>query len=117
MAKPGHEYFPAGQGHPMRRFEPGTGTTPDGVQIHDFCEEVYILDGVITGLRLDQACTAGMYVCRHRHAARPLTQPGRLPHLRSPHERTFPRRRLVKFCTRCLRGNGRDDGTTYVLAG
>ena len=48
----------------MRRFEPGTGTTPDGVQIHDFCEEVYILDGVITGLRLDQACTAGMYVCR-----------------------------------------------------
>ena len=48
----------------MRRFEPGTGTTPDGVQIYDFCEEVYILDGVIAGLRLDQACTAGMYVCR-----------------------------------------------------
>ena len=65
MAKPGHEYFPAGQAATqMRRFEPGTGTTPDGVQIHDFCEEVYILNGVITGLRLDQACTAGMCVSR-----------------------------------------------------
>jgi hypothetical protein len=51
VAKPGHEYFPARQaGH------------PDAV--HDFCEEVYILDGAITGLRLDQAFTADMYVCR-----------------------------------------------------
>jgi len=44
----------------MMRFEPGTGTTPDGVQVHDFCEEAGILDGAITGLRLDQTCIAGM---------------------------------------------------------
>jgi hypothetical protein len=44
----------------MRRFEPGTGTTPDGVQVHDLGEGVYILDGTITDLRLDQAFTAGL---------------------------------------------------------
>ncbi|HEX2822032.1 MAG TPA: hypothetical protein VHO07_17930 [Streptosporangiaceae bacterium] len=44
----------------MRRFEPGTGTTPDGVQVHDFCEEACILDSAITGLRLDQTFTAGI---------------------------------------------------------
>jgi hypothetical protein len=44
----------------MLRFELGTDTTPDGVQVHDFCEEVYILHGAITDLRLDQTFTAGM---------------------------------------------------------
>ncbi len=44
----------------MLRFEPGTDTTPNGAQVHDFCEEVYILDDAITDLRLDQTFTAGM---------------------------------------------------------
>jgi ChrR Cupin-like domain len=48
----------------MLRFEPGTDTTPNGVQVHDFWKEVYILDGAITDLRLDHTFTAGMYVCR-----------------------------------------------------
>ncbi len=65
MAKPEHEYFrPSRSATRMLRFELGTGATPNGVQVHDFCEEVHILDGAITDLRLDQTFTAGMYVCR-----------------------------------------------------
>lgn len=48
----------------MLRFAPGTDTTPNGVQRHDFWEEVYILDGSITDLNLGQTFTAGMYACR-----------------------------------------------------
>lgn len=90
MSKPEHEFFPAeqveftpcagdvpelserilaadpgaGVATRMLRFEPGTDTTPNGVQIHDFWEEVYILSGSITDLRLGQTFTAGMYACR-----------------------------------------------------
>jgi hypothetical protein len=46
------------------RFEPGTDTTPNGVQVHDFWEEVYILDGSFTDLELGQTFIAGMYACR-----------------------------------------------------
>lgn len=46
------------------RFEPQTDTTPNGVQCHDFWEEVYILEGSITDLRLGQTFTAGDYACR-----------------------------------------------------
>jgi hypothetical protein len=46
------------------RFEPGTDTTPNGVQVHDFWEEVYILEGSLTDLRLNETFTAGMYACR-----------------------------------------------------
>ena len=54
MAKPEHGYFrPSRSATRMLRFELGTGATPNGVQVHDFCEEVYILDGAITDLRLD----------------------------------------------------------------
>jgi hypothetical protein len=61
MAKPEHEYFQAGQaGHPDAALRTGHRHHPDGVQVHDFCEEVSILDGAITGLRLDQTFTAGM---------------------------------------------------------
>jgi hypothetical protein len=48
----------------MLRFEPGTDTTPNGVQIHGFWEEVYILQGAFTDLELGQTFTAGMYACR-----------------------------------------------------
>ncbi|MEW2386447.1 cupin domain-containing protein [Micromonospora sp. NPDC047707] len=55
---------PAGVATRMLRFEPGTDTTPNGVQVHDFWEEVYILEGSFTDLTLDQTFTAGMYACR-----------------------------------------------------
>jgi hypothetical protein len=45
-------------------FPPGTDTTPNGTLTHDFWEEVYIVDGAITDLRLDKTFTAGMYACR-----------------------------------------------------
>ncbi|TYB48870.1 cupin domain-containing protein [Actinomadura chibensis] len=90
MAKPEHEFFPAdkigftpcegdvpqlterilaadaasGVATRMLRFEPGTDTTPNGVQKHDFWEEVYILEGSITDLRLGETFTPGMYACR-----------------------------------------------------
>jgi len=48
----------------LMRFAPGTDTTPNGVQIHEFWEEVYIVEGSITDLRLNETFTAGMYACR-----------------------------------------------------
>jgi len=45
-------------------FAPGTDTTPNGVQIHDFWEELYIIDGSIYDLTLNQEFTAGMVACR-----------------------------------------------------
>lgn len=46
------------------RFEPGTDTSPNGVQSHDFWEEVYILEGELTDLRLGQTFVTGDYACR-----------------------------------------------------
>jgi hypothetical protein len=48
----------------MLRFEPGCDTTPNGVLRHDFCEEVYILEGELHDLELGQTFTKGMYACR-----------------------------------------------------
>src|SRR5690606_28707770 len=48
----------------LLRFEPGTDTSANGTQVHDFWEEVYILEGSLTDLRLNQTFTAGMYACR-----------------------------------------------------
>jgi hypothetical protein len=48
----------------MLRFEPGTDTTPAGVQRHDFWEEVYILEGSFHDISLDETFTTGMYACR-----------------------------------------------------
>ncbi len=48
----------------MLRFEPGTDTTPNGVQVHDFWEEVYILEGALHDLELGQTFGAGTYACR-----------------------------------------------------
>lgn len=90
MPKPEHEFFPVtdvefttcaglvpelterilaadpGSGVATRilRFEPGTDTSPNGVQVHDFWEEVYILEGSFTDLRLKETFTAGQYACR-----------------------------------------------------
>lgn len=48
----------------MLRFEPGTDTSELGVLRHDFWEEVYILDGDLHDLTLDEVFTAGMYASR-----------------------------------------------------
>lgn len=90
MAKPEHEFFPAdtvgftpcegdvptltervlaadtdaGVVSRILKFAPGTDTTPNGVLAHDFWEEVYILEGDMTDLRLNETFTAGSYACR-----------------------------------------------------
>jgi ChrR Cupin-like domain len=46
----------------MLKFEPGTVT--DETLVHDFWEEVWILEGSLRDLRLGQTFTAGMYACR-----------------------------------------------------
>lgn len=46
------------------RFAPGTDTSPNGPQRHDFWEEVYILEGSFTDLRLGKTFAAGTYACR-----------------------------------------------------
>ena len=48
----------------LLRFEPGTDTSPMGVQKHDFWEEVWIIEGSIHDLTLNQTFCAGMYACR-----------------------------------------------------
>ncbi len=45
-------------------FEPGTDTTPNGIQIHDFWEELYIIEGSLIDLVLNQEFSAGMVACR-----------------------------------------------------
>jgi hypothetical protein len=48
----------------LLHFEPGTDTTPMGLQIHEFWEEVWIIEGAIHDLTLGRTFTAGMYACR-----------------------------------------------------
>jgi hypothetical protein len=48
----------------MLRFEPGTNSSPMGVQRHDFWEEVFILEGSLHDLTLNRTFTKGMYACR-----------------------------------------------------
>jgi hypothetical protein len=46
------------------RFDPGCDTSKAGVQVHDFWEEVYILEGSLHDLTLEQTFPAGTYACR-----------------------------------------------------
>ena len=48
----------------LLRFEPGTDTSPMGPQVHDFWEEVWIIEGRIYDITLQQTFAAGMYACR-----------------------------------------------------
>ena len=48
----------------MLKFEPGCDTSDLGVVVHDFWEEVYILEGSLHDLRLDETFEAGTYACR-----------------------------------------------------
>jgi len=46
------------------QFEPGTDTSPNGVQIHDFWEELYIIEGSIIDLELNEEFKQGAVACR-----------------------------------------------------
>lgn len=48
----------------LLRLEPGCDTSANGVQIHDFWEELYILEGYIIDLSLGQTFHKGFYACR-----------------------------------------------------
>ena len=46
------------------RFDPGTDTSAAGPQAHPFWEEVYILQGSLHDLTLNQTFGQGTYACR-----------------------------------------------------
>jgi hypothetical protein len=46
------------------RYEPGVDTSPLGARVHAYWEEVYLLEGDLTDLRLGETFSAGMYACR-----------------------------------------------------
>ena len=48
----------------LLKFDPGTNTTPAGVQAHPFWEEVYILEGSLHDLTLNQTFSKGFFACR-----------------------------------------------------
>jgi hypothetical protein len=48
----------------MLRFDPGTNTSAAGALVHDFWEEVYIVQGALHDLTLDQTFPEGTYACR-----------------------------------------------------
>ena len=48
----------------MLRFDPGTNTSAAGPQVHDFWEEVYIVEGSLHDLSLQQTFAQGTYACR-----------------------------------------------------
>jgi len=48
----------------MLHFRPGTNTSTMGPQRHDFWEEVWIVEGSIYDIPLNQTFTSGMYACR-----------------------------------------------------
>lgn len=48
----------------LLRYAPGVDTTAMGTRIHDYWEEVLILEGDLTDLQLGATFTAGMYACR-----------------------------------------------------
>lgn len=45
-------------------FAPGCDTAANGIQVHDFWEEVYIVSGSIIDTRLGTTFSAGMYAVR-----------------------------------------------------
>jgi hypothetical protein len=90
MAKPAFEFFPVtdveftvcpgdnpliterilakdpetGVATPILRLKPGADSSAMGEQIHDFWEEVYILEGSLVDLTLGMTFKAGEYACR-----------------------------------------------------
>jgi len=48
----------------LSRYEPGTDTSPNGPVTHAYWEEVLLLEGDLTDLRLGLTFLNGMYACR-----------------------------------------------------
>lgn len=48
----------------IMEFEPGTDTTPNGIQVHDYWEEVFIMDGSFIDITLDKEFSKGMIASR-----------------------------------------------------
>jgi ChrR Cupin-like domain len=48
----------------LLRFDPGTDTSAAGVQVHDFWEEVYVLEGSLHDLSLGRTFASATYACR-----------------------------------------------------
>jgi hypothetical protein len=46
------------------RWAPGTDTSGQGVARHDFWEEVYLLEGSLHDLTLNETFSKGTYACR-----------------------------------------------------
>lgn len=46
------------------QFEPGTNTSPMGVQVHDFWEELYIIEGSVYDLELKEEFQSGSVATR-----------------------------------------------------
>jgi len=90
MSKPEFEFFPSGtvewtrvpgQAEGLRErilakvegssiatrildFAPGADSSPNGPQVHDFWEEVFIIEGEMTDVTLGLSISAGDYACR-----------------------------------------------------
>lgn len=45
-------------------FAPGTDTSPNGVQTHEYWEELFIIEGSVTDLTLRETFTTGMVASR-----------------------------------------------------
>jgi hypothetical protein len=45
-------------------FAPGTDSSPNGVQVHDYWEEIYIIDGSVIDLTLNKEFSKGMVASR-----------------------------------------------------
>lgn len=48
----------------LLRFAPGADARAMGVQVHDFWEEAFIVEGELTDVTLDRTFPAGAYTCR-----------------------------------------------------
>ena len=48
----------------MLRVDPDTDTSAAGAQVHDFWEEVYIVEGALHDVTLNQDFPQGSYACR-----------------------------------------------------
>ena len=48
----------------LLRYDAGVDTSPTGTRVHDYWEEVLILEGEFTDSSLGASFSAGMYACR-----------------------------------------------------
>lgn len=48
----------------VSEFPPGVDTSEEGVQVHDYWEELYIIEGSVIDLELNEEFTAGMVASR-----------------------------------------------------